>query len=871
MITQELGKYKIIGYLGGGRFGDVYLAHDTLINRKVALKVDRSHLTEHSSFLYEVKTLFSLEHPHILRYFSAEFIEGKLVLVTEYIEGQTLRNFIENKCPTDRETAKNIMLCIADAVDYANERNIIHRDLKPENIMIDKTGTIKIMDFGLAKFVEKDMTQSMGGTPPYMSPESWKGKVSSTTDQWSLAAIGLEIINGSNVFFADNLEEIRGKIMKPLTASDCFLVHVPITVKESFIRALSPDPELRFPSCREFVNTAFQYWYERKSKSSQESKNKSPYIGIPQIKGADLEKIAKRKITKEQRQAINSPQKRVLVLGGPGTGKTYSLIEKINNLIYWKKVDPINILITTFTVKCWQDLEDRLQKSIKTKARDLCIGNFHRICLSIVEDNAERLGFKPGIDSISYHESIRILEDLETENYFFGYLSSGELKKGISELKQQKLKPEDIKASDPHTGYLKTMWGKYQSFLLSQNKMDDDDVLLNFIKLFSQNKDIQKQYHNLYKFILIDDFHDFTNNELILDILKLLIGDLSSVFCTGDDDQNIYEWMSRNGNHSYKLDTYFDNFSVFQLTKSFRLPQEIIIPALNLIKNNKNRINKVFWTQKPSGKGLFEIKEMMNPVEEAITIGGIIKKMNHFEGIDWKKFAVLARYKRQLKVFYNVFLKLHIPFSFLDDESILKIDGIEMLIKFLNTVVYYNLGVDAQEVVHKSSLAEKETREILRELNRREMILTALSTLRFATDRLKLVSKSDEYIDSFFGLVKDFENISENKTPTAFLNYLNVYRQTGLMKKTEKVKLLTIHSAKGLEFPNVFLIGLVEGAFPRISPQAPKASLEEERRICYVGMTRATERLFLTYPKYRSDTRKKLNRTSRFVKEIIGV
>jgi len=871
MITQELGKFKIIGYLGGGRFGDVYLAHDTLLEKKVALKVARSHIADHSSFLHEVKTLFSLEHPHILRYFSAEFIEGRLVLVTEYIEGQTLRNFIEKKCPTDRETAKNIMLCIADAVDYANERKIIHRDLKPENIMIDKTGTIKIMDFGLAKFVEKDLTQSMGGTPPYMSPESWKGKVFATTDQWSLAAIGLEMINGSNVFFADNLEEIREKIMKPLTASDCFLVRVPKTTKESFLRALSIDPELRFPSCKEFVNLAFQYWYDRRKKSSKESKNKGLFIAIPRLKEADLEKIAKRKITKEQRQAINSPKKRVLVLGGPGTGKTYTLIEKVNELIYWKRVDPIRILVTTFTVKGWQELEDRLQKTIKTKTRDICIGNFHRICLSIVEDNAERLGYKPGIDSISYHQSIRILEDLETEDDFFGYLSPKELKQKICELKQQKLKPEDIKASDPHTGYLKTMWEKYQSFLISKNKMDDDDILLNFIKLFRRNKDIQKQYHNLYKFILIDDFHDFTNSDLILDILKLLIGEESSVFCTGDDDQNIYEWMRRNGNPPQKLDSYFDNFSVFHLTKSFRLPQEIISPALNLIQNNKNRINKIFWTQKSPGEGLFEIKEMMNPVEEAITIGSIIKKMNHFEGINWKKFVVLARYKRQLKVFYDVFLKLNIPFSFTDDESFLNNPKVEMLVKFLNTVVYYNLGVDSEDVINNSSLTEKKTREILRELNRREMSLTTHSTLKLAIDRLKLVSKTDDYIDTFFELVKDFENISDNNTPSSFLNYLKVFRQTGLMKKIEKVKFLTIHSAKGLEFPNVFLIGLVEGAFPRIRPEAPNESLEEERRICYVGMTRATERLFLTYPKYRSDTRKQLNRTSRFVKEIIGV
>lgn len=561
----------------------------------------------------------------------------------------------------------------------------------------------------------------------------------------------------------------------------------------------------------------------------------------------------------------------MLVLGGPGTGKTQTLIEKAYNLVYWKKVDPIKIFITTFTVKGWQDLEERLQKSLKTKTRDICIGNFHRLCLSILDDHAERLGFKPGLDIISNYDSLHILQDLEIENDFIGYISPNELKQRISGLKEQKVKPEDIEPSNPHDGYLKMMWEKYQAYLFSKNKMDSDDLLLNTIKLFINNEDIKSLYNKMYKYILIDDFQDFINSELMLEILKLLAGKETTVFCTGDDDQNIYEWMSRNGSHSPRLDTYFDDFAVFNLTKSFRLPQEIISPALNLIKNNKKRIDKVFWTQKKPGKGLFEIKEVLNPVEEAATIGLIIKNLVFFEEMNWKKFAVLARFKRQLKIFYDVFLSLHIPFSLAEEESFLKNDKIELLIKFLNAVAHYKLGAETKDVIEKSCLPKKDSLEIIRELNRRACSLTTLSTLKLGIERLGLTSKSDEDINSFFDLVKDFENITENKSPSVFLNYLKIYKQTGLMKKTEKVKFLTIHKAKGLEFPIVFIVGLVEGAFPRIRPEVPNISLEEERRICYVGMTRAIERLYLTYPKYRSASRKQLNRTSRFIKEIIGV
>ena len=380
MITQKLGKFKIIGYLGGGRFGDVYLAHDTLLDSKVALKIARSHINDFSLFLNEVKILFSLEHPNILRYFSAESIEGKLVLVTEYIEGHTLRDFIEKNCPTNHETANKIMLSIADAVDYANSKDLIHRDLKPENIMLDPNGNIKIMDFGLAKFVEKDLTQSMGGTPTYMSPESWNGKITTSTDQWSLAVIGLEMLNGSNPFFANNLEDIREKIMKPLNASDCFLFSAPKAVTESFLKALSPDPELRFATCKDFVKRAFKYWYDRK-RVAKKSKIKGHPSILPNIKNPTIQNRKKRRLTKEQTQAISCQKKRVLILGGPGTGKTQTLIEKAYTLVYWRKVDPVKIFITTFTVKGWQDLEERLQKALKTKARDICIGNFHRLCL----------------------------------------------------------------------------------------------------------------------------------------------------------------------------------------------------------------------------------------------------------------------------------------------------------------------------------------------------------------------------------------------------------------------------------------------------------------------------------------------------------
>lgn len=880
MIPQRLGKFEIISYLGGGRFGDVYLAKDTVIKEKIALKVARSRVLDTSSFLQEIKVLFTLHHPHILRYHSADIIDGKLVLITEYVEGQTLRNYIERRCPTSFLMAEQILLPIADSVDYAHSKFVTHRDLKPENIMLTKDENVKLMDFGLAKFIDRDLSQSVGGTPPYMSPESWRGRVHKASDQWSLAVIAVELLTGINPFFSENLEDIRAKILQTQNPKDYLFFKVPPTTVDAFDRAFSTDPEDRFDTCKEFVEKAFKYLGVPKKKTKKKTQDS---VILPRVVHTSIQPTKIFSLTQEQRKALNSKNKKVLLLGGPGTGKTQTLVAKVYDLVFRKNINPINIFITSFTVRSWQDIEARLQKPLRTKAKDLWIGNFHRHCYAILYMHAERIGYQEGFEVIPPSISLQLLRELEKETDFEGYIPASELKVMISRLKLKKIRPENLKASNNQEAYIKHMWQKHQAQLLEKNQMDKDDVLVKTLQLLKTYPDILRGYQNLYKYILVDDLQDFVLDDLFIETINLIMGDRNHLFCTGDDDQNIYGWKN-NGRHSEtKLDESFEGFAVYNLTKTFRLPHEIQNPALNLISNNENRIEKVLWTRKKPKEGIFEIKNFLTPFDEAVFAGRTIKNSVAFKRSKWKDYAVLCRTRRYLKIYNEVFVKMSIPFSLVENESFFEKDNIHLLIRYLNVISNLKAKEDLNFVMIYSSQPKEEIIRFLEDLHNRKNSISTLAALKLGIEKLSLNHNNDsnqgdgsplimdDDVASFLEIVEDFESMSSDKTPEAFLRYLRIYKDSGLKREEEAVKLLTIHQAKGLEFPVVFIGGLVEGEFPRISPFSPEASLAEERRICYVGMTRATNKLYMTYSKYRNLNKSQINRPSRFLKEMIGV
>ena len=890
MIPQKIGKFKIKSYLGGGRFGDVYLAEDTIINEEFALKIFRSSPgASFSSFLKEIKTLYTLEHPSILRYYTTEMFEGKLILVTEYIKGITLRKYIEENAPVSLESARKIISPICDALDYAHSKGIVHRDVKPENIMICDDGRVKLMDFGLAKFLEGEMTQSIAGTPSYMAPECWAGKYSPESDQWSIAVILFELLTGVNPFSGNNLETIRNKIKKSSPRWE-LLKDFPDELKSALKKALSKRVSERFKSCNDFLHAIF---HEKKEEISFIEMSRTP------------QKISEFTLTEEQLKAVKSEERRILLIGGAGTGKTHTLCARVAYLVKVKGVDPSNIFVSTFTVKSWKEMEGKLQKALKEKVKDLWIGNFHYQCFLILQAYAERLGIKGELKIVSKEHQRKILKDVLSEKQLWQFTP-----KEADELieRGRTFGPRFLPKKEREVfavilkGYIEKM--RKEGFI------DYTDVLILTWKLLRRHNDVREKYQRLFKHILIDEYQDF--NRIQMEIVKLLLSEKTYFFATGDDDQCIYQWRGTNPDFIRRYDRYFPDFTLFYLTKSFRLPPEILIPAINLIRVNRDRLEKVFWTDKDYGKGSFSIHSFMTPKEEASFIAKKIKSLKDFEGKSYSDIAILFRANFRSRIIEEHLSSAGIPYSFLWGRSFYRRDEIIGLINFLNCILTPNKEENLRALLRypKPWLTEEEEKEILKkskkgklweELNSSEINESAKSiigiikelhensekilpstALRIAIDKLGLMeflqSRGDEAsfvkmenINEFLEMAKDFEERSKEPTISSFLKYIKALTESGLMKEEEGVKLLTVHSSKGLEFPVVFLAGMVEGEFPYSKVLTSPEGIEEERRLCYVGMTRALEKLFITYSLHRDNFRANPTRPSRFLREMVGM
>jgi len=354
------------------------------------------------------------------------------------------------------------------------------------------------------------------------------------------------------------------------------------------------------------------------------------------------------------------------------------------------------------------------------------------------------------------------------------------------------------------------------------------------------------------------------------------------LFCAGDDDQQ-FSGSDPGSPRVLAAGTAggADDFAVFNLTKTFRLPPEILSPALNLIQFNGDRIGKVVWTEKAPGCGSFTVKRLPTPVDEAVFAASTINSIK-LEGVrDWADFAVLARLPRHLEAFRKVFVKMAVPMAGTGGKDLFDKDRAALLVKLLRVVERFGPSEDMEEVLSRSQVPREEAKTILEELHKRKGRITSLGALRSGLERLRLFGSRiaseaedglahEDNLRAFLAMAREFEERSRDKTPGAFFRYIKIYRDSGLRREETGVRLMTIEQARGLEFPVVFIPQFVEGEFPR-SGALHGGELERERRIAYIGMTRATERLFVTHASHRDFTMAYENKPSRFLKEMTGL
>ena len=633
-------------------------------------------------------------------------------------------------------------------------------------------------------------------------------------------------------------------------------------------------------------------------------------------------------LNNRQLEAVKSKNNPTLVIAGAGSGKTKVLTHRVAYLIHEEKINPGNILAVTFTNKAANEMKtriDNLYQDINSdiKIKGLWMGTFHSICARILRYEIEALGYDNNFIIYDKGDQLSLIRkcikqlDLGTKRYSPNLFSS------IIDKAKNNL--EDVEAFEYNAlGFFKKIVEKiyrlYQQELKRNNALDFGDLILLTVKIFKEKPAILEKYQNKFMHVLVDEYQDI--NRAQYSFIRLLSSKYHNLFVVGDPDQSIYKFRGADLSNIMKFEEDYPDSNLIKLEQNYRSTKVILEGATKLIRHNRNRKDKDLWTDKKEGEKI-KCYESASALDEAEFVGQEILKLMKEKGKTFKDFSILYRTNAQSRAFEEIFNKQGIPFKvvgglrFYERKEIKDIlaylrfiydqkDGVSFLrilsneklgigkvtlskIEYLakeNNLNYhqaliYFLTKQDSKLSSDRQLKIKRFTSLIDELNQERDKMTGselLIMLLKKIDYKKELKKEDDFkaeakienIKELVFAIQDFEENREDKSLRAFLEYVALISDIDLYKKQEDVvTVMTLHSAKGLEFPIVFITGFEEGIFPHARSVHSNEELEEERRLCYVGMTRAMERLYLTYAWRRSLNGNTLfNSISRFYKEI---
>lgn len=611
-------------------------------------------------------------------------------------------------------------------------------------------------------------------------------------------------------------------------------------------------------------------------------------------------------LNNEQQEAVDHTNGPCLVLAGAGSGKTRVLTERIIKLIN-NGVRPQNILAITFTNKAAKEMRLRVESKIGEIANSIFIGTFHSFGLKIIRENYEELGYSKNINILDSEDAKtlikRILKDngYSTENYDLKHIISkisSSKNDGISPVMFSKLFLNDI---DKVTA---VVYDEYLKLLKTNNSVDFDDLLIKPVELFKKNKEILDKYQEHYKYILVDEYQD--TNTIQYELCKLLASKYQNIFIVGDVNQSIYAWRNADYRNILKFKNDYKNCKVIKLEENYRSTNNILKAANSVIKNNKECENLNLWSSFGDGEKI-EYVRCDDENEEATYITKKIKDLKN-QGYNYDDFAVLYRTNAQSRTVEEAFVKSNIPYNIIGSYFFYNRKEIKDLIAYLNLIYNQNDSVSLERVINvpkrgigaktieslrlkakennismfdaidsgkelawKNMLEEiiEESKNIgLKDLV--EMVLNKTGLLAEYEQNPSLENDlKKENLEEFISLAINFEENGIYDLESFLQSILLVSDKGQYEDNEDKVNIMTLHSAKGLEFKIVFLIGMEEGLFPHSRCFDNPNEIEEERRLCYVGITRAKQKLFLINTKRRTIYgQTNLAIPSRFIKEI---
>ncbi|NCB48520.1 MAG: ATP-dependent DNA helicase PcrA [Clostridia bacterium] len=622
-----------------------------------------------------------------------------------------------------------------------------------------------------------------------------------------------------------------------------------------------------------------------------------------------MEKINLAQLNPSQQSALEKIDGAVMVLAGAGSGKTRLITYRIAHLIKNLSVSPENILAITFTNKASNEMKNRLFSLVGDEAEDIWISTFHSMCVRILRRHISSLKSSNGTNS-NFDSNFSIYTDTEKEKSIKNVLKSLNIEKDnfagkvgyhISRAKNANLSPWDYQKENldiPEIEDITKVYSAYQSFLGSNNALDFDDLLTKTYKLFIEFPEILKRYQNKFMYIHIDEFQD--TNHIQYEISRLLAKEYKNIFVVGDEDQCIYSWRGASIKNILDFKKDFANFQMFRLEQNYRSTKQILTLANKLIKNNQLRNEKTLWTENDIGlKGQFY--NAQNEFDEAEFVAIQIKNLVKDHGFSLSDFAVLSRLNAMSAPFEEKFLNYNIPYrvfggnKFFDRVEIkiltsyLKmltnpydstsfsriinfpkrgigeatISSILELSEFHNTTPY-NLILNSDEYMLDATLERKikPFKDVVKKL---DDDYQNLSGYKFIESLVKTIDFKSIYstdseedmsrllnIDNFLNMAQEYFKNDPKSTVSEFLQSITLVTDMDSYDDTSNtVTLATIHSVKGLEFRCVFIVGLEERLFPIVRMNSSSNDLEEERRLMFVAITRAKERLYITNSKSR--------------------
>ena len=605
---------------------------------------------------------------------------------------------------------------------------------------------------------------------------------------------------------------------------------------------------------------------------------------------------------------------------GAGSGKTKVLTHKIAYIIGEKDAKPWDILAITFTNKAANEMKQRIADLIGDAAKDIWMGTFHSICVRILRRFIDRIGFDSSFiifDTSDQKTLIKgCMKDLAIDDKLFNERA---VQSEISNAKNEMLEPEQytIRAGgDFRKEKIAEVYALYQKRLKENNAIDFDDIINYTIKILLENQDVLEYYSNKFKYVLVDEYQDTNKSQFTL--VTLLASKNGNITVVGDNDQGIYSFRGADISNILNFERDFPGTKIIKLEQNYRCTGNILKAANAVIKNNEVKYKKELWTQNEEGN-LPSVYLAENEYDEGTYIATQIEHLKREEYYKYSDFAILYRMNTQSRAIEDIFRRENIPYKIVGGLKFYERKEIKDIIAYLRLIQNGSDNLSLKRIINepkrgigKTSLDKIEQLseengipmyEIIKNaeiyglnrvyLNSREFV-NVIEELKSQKDNLTIselikntlkktgytkalenentieAENRIENLEEFLTVAMEFEEEFAENSLSEFLEGITLSSDLDNVEETEdSVTLMTLHSAKGLEFPVVFLVGMEEGIFPGYKSISEPSELEEERRLCYVGITRAKEHLYLTCSKQRTIFGStSYNPVSRFIKEI---